>query len=428
MVKEELMNIQLLLTAVILIAVVYMFFSPRFPNAVVATIGAVAVSLTGSVPFKTVFTNYASTSIVLMIGMMIVGGGMFHTGFAGWLGNKIVSKTGSGMKNIQVVAILSGAILSSACSGSAAMMILYPIFCSICVASNVSVSKVMFPMFAGIGMGSFMTLAGSGMGPATAAVLMENGYEGWEFFGPTTVGLPKAIIYSILLVLFMNKLLPDTHIMPDQSDIKGNNNLPEKLEGKMIISALILVVTIVGMVVNLDACPMHICAAIGGIASVLFGCLNQKQMFLSINWSTVFMIGGMTAVAKGMQESGLGEVIANGMMSIFGSNPSSFAIMMAVFFTTGIITQFMSNNAAVSIMAPIAISIAQNMGIEPYAFVMAALMGSGIGCLTPMATPILAFIMESGHYSPRDVFKWGLMECLAMIIAVAIFVPFFWMR
>ena len=422
------MTPQIIITAVILAVVVYMFFSPRFPNAVVATVGAIAVSLTGTVAFKEVFTNYASTSIVLMIGMMVVGGGMFHTGFAGWLGNKIVSKTGTGTKSIQVVAILAGAILSSVCSGSAAMMILYPIFCSICLASNISVSKVMFPMFAGIGMGSFMTLAGSGMGPATAAVLVENGYEGWAFFGPTTIGLPKAIIYFVLLFFFMNKLLPDTHIMPDQSAVSESNALPEKLEGKMIVSAVILVAAIIGMVVNHAACPMHICAAIGGIASVLLGCLNQKQMFASINWSTVFMIGGMTAVAKGMQASGLGEVIANSIMGMFGSNPSPFVLMIVIFFTTGIITQFMSNNAAASIMAPIAISIAQAMGAEPYAFVMAALMGSGVGCLTPMATPILAFIMESGHYTPKDVFKWGLVECLAMILAVVIFIPVFWLR
>ena len=45
------------------------------------------------------------------------------------------------------------------------------------------------------------------------------------------------------------------------------------------------------------------CAAIGAIASVLTGCLNQKQMFASINWSTVFMIGGMTAVVKGVEAS-----------------------------------------------------------------------------------------------------------------------------
>lgn len=418
----------ILITAVILVILIYMFFSPRFNNAVVATVGAIAVALVGTVEFKSVFTNYASTSIVLMAGMMIVGGGMMHTGFAGWLGNTIVKLTGTSQKSIQIVAILAGAIMSSVCSGSAALMILYPIFCSICLASNISVSRVLFPMFAGIGMGSFMTMAGSGMCSATAAILIESGYEGWGFFGPTTIGLPKAIIYFVLLVVFMNKFLPDTHIMPDGSTKEQAEKLPDKLEGKMIVSAVILVVTVIGMVVDDPHCPMYICAAIGGMLSVLTGCLTGKQMLASINWSTVFMIGGMTAVAKGMQASGLGELIANTIVNLFGSAPSPYLVMIVLFLTTGVITQFMSNNAAASIMAPIGISIAQNLGIEPYGFVMAVLMGSGIACLTPMATPILAFVMEGGHYSPKDVFKWGLLECAAMVIAVAVFVPVFWMR
>lgn len=90
------MTTQMILMVVILLAVTYMFFSPRFPNAVVATIGAVAVGLIGTVQFKSIFTYYAGTSIVLMVGMMIVGGGMFHTGFAGWMGNSIVKLTGKG--------------------------------------------------------------------------------------------------------------------------------------------------------------------------------------------------------------------------------------------------------------------------------------------------------------------------------------------
>ena len=86
-----------------------------------------------------------------------------------------------------------------------------------------------------------------------------------------------------------------------------------------------------------------------------------------------------------------------------------------------------SNNAAVALMTPIGIAIAQSIGIEPYGFVMACLFGSGIGCLTPMATPILSFVMDGGHYTPKDIFKWGLLECLCTAIAVAICVPLLWM-
>ncbi|EEG52619.1 SLC13 family permease, partial [Enterocloster asparagiformis] len=305
------MTMQAVLTAVILLVVTYMFFSPRFPNAVVATVGAIAVALTGTVAFKSVFTYYASTSIVLMAGMMIIGGGMFHTGFAGWMGNSIVKLTGRGERSIQIVAILAGGIMSSVCSGSASLMILYPILCSICLASNLSINRVLLPMFAGIGFGTFMTLAGSGMCSTTASILIESGYEGWEFFSPTTVGLPRAVIYFVILLFFMGRVLPDKFVKPDEAEAAKSAGLPDKLNGKMITSGLILVLTVIGMVVNSPVCPMYICAAIGAVAAVLTGCLNQKQMFASINWSTVFMIGGMTAVAKGVEASGLGAVIAD---------------------------------------------------------------------------------------------------------------------
>lgn len=421
------MNSQVILTAVILIVVTYMFFSPRFPNAVVATIGAIAVALTGTVAFKSVFTYYASTSIVLMAGMMIIGGGMFHTGFAGWMGNSIVRLTGKGERSLQIVAILAGGIMSSVCSGSASLMILYPILSSICLASNLSISRILLPMFSGIGFGSFMTLAGSGMCSTTSSILIESGYEGWEFFSPTTIGLPRAIIYFVLLLLFMNKVLPNTFVKPDEAEAAKASGLPDKLNGRMIVSGLILTATVAGMVINSDVCPMYICAAIGAVASVLTGCLSQKQMFASINWSTVFMIGGMTAVAKGVEASGLGTVIADWIMHLFGANSSPVVIIMVIFLVTGVITQFMSNNAAVSLMAPIGIAIAQAMGIAPHAFVMAALFGSGICCLTPMATPILAFVMEGGHYTPRDIFRWGLLEGAASIAAALVFIPMFWL-
>lgn len=131
--------------SIILVVIVYLFFSPRFPNSVVAILGTIAMGVSGILPVKEVFQYYAASTCVLMIGMMIIGGGMMHTGFAGWLGNKLVGMTGKGERNLMLIAVLSGWIMSSVCSGSASMMILYPIICSICIASKISMSRIMFP-------------------------------------------------------------------------------------------------------------------------------------------------------------------------------------------------------------------------------------------------------------------------------------------
>lgn len=419
---------QTMLAAIILVVVVYLFFNPRVPNSVVAILGTIAMGVSGILPVKEVFEYYASSTCVLMIGMMIIGGGMMHTGFAGWLGNKLVRMTGQGERNLMLIAVLAGWIMSSVCSGSASMMILYPIICSICIASNISMSRIMFPMYSGIGMGSLMTVAGSGMCGATSSILQEAGYRGWSFFEPAWIGLPSAIAQIAIIYFLGKKLLPDRMVRPDESQAGKAQNIPEKFGGKMWVSAIILVLTIIGMVIDSPALPMYMCAALGATASVVTGCLNQKQMFASISWSTIFMIGGMTAVAKGVEASGLGQVIADGIMGLVGADASPILVIMIIYLVTGFITQFMSNNAAASLMAPIGISLAVAMGVEPYAFVGAALGGSLCAMLTPIATPTMAFAMEGGKYTSKEVFIWGLCtQLIPNIIVAAIFIPLAWL-
>ena len=417
-----------ILATIILIAIVILFFTPQVPNTVTAVLGTIAMGLSGILPVKTVFNYYTSSTCILMIGMMIIGGGMMHTGFAGWLGNKLVRMTGSGARNLCMAAVLSGWVMSSVANGSAAMMILYPIICSICIASGVSMSRILFPMFAGIGFGSLMTVAGSGMCGATSAILEEAGFRGWSFFEPAWIGLSMAIASTLIIHFFSEKILPKTMVMPDESQADKAQKIPTEFTGKMTISAVILSLTIVGMVVNSPILPMYMCAAIGAMASVLTGCLNQKQMFQSISWSTIFMIGGMTAVAKGVEESGLGSVIADSIMGMVGSAASPVLLVGIIYLLTGFITQFMSNNAAASIMAPIGIALAANLGVEPYAFVAAALGGSLMAMLTPIATPAMAFAMEGGKYTPKEVFWWGFWTSLVPNVIIAfVVIPIVWL-
>lgn len=420
------MTTQAIAALIILAVIIYMFFSPRFPTAVTATVGALAMGLIGLVPFKTMFNSYASTSLVLMIGMMIVGGGMFRTGFAGWLGQKLVKLTGTSEKSLIFVSMISAWALSSVCSGSASMMILLPILCSIALAANVSVSRIMLPFNTGIGFGSFMTLAGSGMCSATAAILIENGYEGWSFLEPAKYGLPKAIVGIAVIMLFGYKLLPNTNVKPDMANLSNADVLPEKLTKKMMISAAILCLTVIGMVIDSDACPMYICAAIGGMATVLTGCLTQKQMFQSINWSAVFLLGGMTVVAKGIGESGLGQVIADSVLKVAGANTSPVFMVVLIYLLTTFVTQFMSNNAAATLMAPIAIVVAQSIGCDPRALVAAALFGSS-NPMTVMSSPNMAIVQEYGHYTPMDIFKFGVLRTVYGTAVALVFIPLGWL-
>ena len=233
------------IATIILIATVIMFFSPKIPTTATALVGTIAMAAFGILPAKSVFNYYSSTTCVL-----IIGGGMMETGFAGWLGNKLVGMTGKGEKNLRLAAVLSGWFMSSVASGSASMMILYPILCSIYIASQVSMSRIMFPMFAGIGFGSLMTVAGSGMCGATSAILQEAGFRGWSFFEPAWIGFPMALASTLVIYFFGDKLLPETMVLPDAAEAEKAKNIPTKFTGRMTVSAVILVLTIIGMVIK----------------------------------------------------------------------------------------------------------------------------------------------------------------------------------
>ena len=150
-------------------------------------------------------------------------------------------------------------------------------------------------------------------------------------------------------------------------------------------------------------------------------------MFESISWSSVFLIAGMTTVANAVSNSGLGDTIANTILNVVGGNSSPLLIIAILMLTTAVLTQFLSNNASILIMAPIGMALAQSMGIEPYAFVMATFVGCLSCFCTPMATPALAYVMEPGGYRYKDFLKAGFMMQIVYFVVGMVVIPLVWL-
>ena len=85
------------------------------------------------------------------------------------------------------------------------------------------------------------------------------------------------------------------------------------------------------------------------------------------------------------------------------------------------------NNASILIMAPIGMALAQSMGIEPYAFVMATFVGCLSCFCTPMATPALAYVMEPGGYRYKDFLKAGFMMQIVYFVVGMVVIPLVWL-
>lgn len=409
----------------VLVVIVALFLSEKLPLAVTSLIGAVVVGLLGFVKHSEVFTPFASTSMILMISMMIVGSSLFYTGLAQKIGNMLYKFTGGSERSMILIAVLSGTLISSVCSGTATLVTLFPIITSLCVTARVSVSKTYLPLAYGICFGSMLTVAASGMGTASSGLLEDAGFRGWGFLEPAYVGVPLAVVGIIVLMLFGAKMLPDNKIVPPMS--KESDDKISASPKKMWIAGIVMIVIFVMMVISPKGLPLYMISSAGVVVLLLTGCINQKQMFDSISWSSVFLIAGMTTVANAVSNSGLGNTIADAILGVVGGNSSPLVIIAILMLTTAVLTQFLSNNASILIMAPIGIALAQTMGIEPYAFVMATFVGCLSCFCTPMATPALAYVMEPGGYRYKDFLKAGFMMQIVYFVVGMVVIPLVWL-
>ena len=422
------MNSQLVM-GILLVIIIGLFLSEKLPLAVISLSGAVIVGLLGFVEHRTVFAPFASTSMILMISMMIVGSALFYTGLAQKIGNLLYKFTGGNERSQNLITVLSGTILSAVCSGTATLVTLFPIITSLCITAKVSVSKVYLPLTYGICFGSMLTVAASGMGTASSGLLEEAGFRGWTFIEPAYVGVPLAVVGILALMLFGTKLLPDNKNLEPVRDDEDEDpaKLVKESPVKIWISGLVMVAVFVMMIISPKGLPLYMISSGGVVVLLLTGTISQKQMFNSISWSSVFLIAGMTTVANAVSRSGLGNTIANWILGLYGDSKDPLVIIAVLLLVTALLTQFLSNNASILIMAPIGMALAEKLNIQPHAFVMATFVGCLSCFCTPMATPALAYVMEPGGYKYMDFLKAGFMMQIVYFVVGMVVIPLVWL-
>ena len=419
------MNSQVVM-GIVLIFIIGLFLSEKLPLAVTSLSGAVIVGLLGFVEHRTVFAPFASTSMILMISMMIVGSSLFYTGLAQKIGNVLYKFTGGNERSMILIAVLSGTILSSVCSGTATLVTLFPIITSLCITAKVSVSRTYLPLAYGICFGSMLTVAASGMGTASSGLLEDAGFRGWGFLEPAYVGAPLAVVGVLVLMLFGTKLLPNNQNIKRVTDDDDEDpaKLVKESPMKIWISGIVMILI---FIISPKGLPLYMISSAGVVVLLLTGTITQKQMFNSISWSSVFLIAGMTTVANAVSRSGLGNTIANAILNLCGESKDPLVIIAILLLSTALLTQFLSNNAAILIMAPIGMALAEKLGIQPHAFVMATFVGCLSCFCTPMATPALAYVMEPGGYKYIDFLKAGFMMQIVYFIVGMVVIPMVWL-
>lgn len=201
-----------------------------------------------------------------------------------------------------------------------------------------------------------------------------------------------------------------------------------KIDYKAPVAAAIMVLMIVMMVV--DAIPVAPVTAvvIAALLMVLTGCFhNVASAYKTINWESIVLIAAMLPMSLALEKTGASALISNTLVASLGSY-GPMALMAGIYFTTSLMTMFISNTATAVLLAPIAMQSAIQIGVSPMPFLFAVSIAASMCFASPFSTPPNALVMPAGKYTFMDYVRVGLplqiIMCIVMILVLPLLFPF----
>ena len=195
------------------------------------------------------------------------------------------------------------------------------------------------------------------------------------------------------------------------------------LDYKAPVAALIMVLMIAAMVFDFIPIPPVAAVIIAGILMVLTGCFrNVEAAYKTINWESIVLIAAMLPMSLALEKTGASEYISNTLVNGLGSY-GPVALMAGIYFTTSLMTMFISNTATAVLLAPIALQSAIQIGVSPVPFLFAVTVGASMCFASPFSTPPNALVMPAGQYTFMDYVKVGLPLQIIMGIVMIFVLP-----
>jgi di/tricarboxylate transporter len=163
----------------------------------------------------------------------------------------------------------------------------------------------------------------------------------------------------------------------------------------------------------------------GALAMMLTRILTTEQAYSSIGWNSIFLVAGMLPMGIALTKTNAAGLMANAVVTVFGGY-GALALLGGLFILTTLLVQAVNGAVVAAVIAPVAISVAQQTNINPRALVMGVALATSMAFITPLGHPVNVLVMSPGGYNFRDYMKIGIPLSLILFVTVMIFLPLFW--
>lgn len=188
--------------------------------------------------------------------------------------------------------------------------------------------------------------------------------------------------------------------------------------------AISITVGVIGLAA-FNIVPILVSALAGVIIMVATGCLKPGEIYGAVRWDVIFLLAGLIPLGIAMEKSGATQWLANNLVAV-GGNFSGYWVLTFFFIITVLLTEILSNNAAVLLMIPIAVKVAETLQLNPYAFMFTVTLAASCSFMTPIGYQTNTMVYSPGGYKFYDFTKVGFFLTLLMTITIPLLVVLFY--
>ncbi len=226
-------------------------------------------------------------------------------------------------------------------------------------------------------------------------------------------------------LLLVHGTVPDLDALVEETGLVplGAVRRPTKPRPRALFAVGVLIAVVA--VAGLGLLPIMTAALTGVLLMVFTRCVRLEEIYAELDWTVIFLLAGVIPLGVAMDKTGAAQGLADAVAETVGPLGPHFTVA-AFYLLTSLLTSVMSNNATAVVMTPIALLTAGDLGMNPYALVVAVMFGASASFMTPVGYQTNTLIYGPGGYRFLDFIKVGTPLNMLLLVAASILIPLFW--
>ena len=435
------MSFDQIITLLVLVAVIAALIWDRLRADVVALTGAAILLMVGAVRPVEVQGAFASPAIIALASLFVIAYAMELSGLLDWAIGKLVAFCRrTGRAGIWVLIAVCGAA-SSVLNNTPIVVLSAPLVRDVARALELSPKRFLLPLSYAAVLGGCCTLIGTSTNLLVADMASVAGQPRFGIFEITPVGLAVAAAGGLYLLLFSGRL-----IRMDSDEVAATARIADAepglagaqvgtsaafAEGRKLrpLAALASIAVFISVITlaSLNVAPIAACAFGGAVLLILLRVISADEAYGGLRPDILMLIAGMVVLGIALEETGLA---ASATTTLIGSldGVSPLIALALLYGATLFLTEFLSNATVAVLVTPVAVALAEALGVSPRPFLVAVMIAGSAAFATPFGYQTNVMVYQIGGYNYLDFVKVGLpLNLLTWVVAVAaiwVYFPF----